>query len=95
MAGHEHRALIHRARGTAVFTDNRYGRGNTWGFDGGIEVPASSSPSVVVMLCPQVLFAGTRPERRAHQAPHRRAHEACFIANSVKTSVRIRLPADA
>lgn len=31
----------------AVFTDNRYSRGHVWQFDGGIEVPASSSPHVV------------------------------------------------
>ena len=30
-----------------VFTDSRYSRGHVWRFDGGIEVPASSSPSVV------------------------------------------------
>ena len=34
-------------RGDQPFTDNRYSRGHTWSFDGGIEVPASSSPHVV------------------------------------------------
>jgi len=34
-------------RGTAAFTDNEYSRAHTWAFDGGIEVPASSSPAVV------------------------------------------------
>ena len=29
------------------FTDKRYSRGHTWRFDGGVEVPASSSPQVV------------------------------------------------
>lgn len=29
------------------FTKNRYTRGHTWSFDGGIEVPASSSPHSV------------------------------------------------
>lgn len=29
------------------FTKNRYTRGHTWSFDGGIEVPASSSPHAV------------------------------------------------
>lgn len=47
MAAHEYRALIHWARGTAPFTDKRYSRGHTWRFDGGVEVPASSSPQVV------------------------------------------------
>jgi len=158
MASHEYHALIHWARGTAVFTDNRYSRGHTWRFDGGIEVPASSSPGVVrpplsveaaidpeeafvaslsscnmlwfldlaakdgwcvddyrddarglmgrdgagriamlqVTLRPRVLFAGARrPERSAHEALHHRAHESCFIANSVKTAVSVELPADA
>lgn len=30
-----------------LFTKNRYTRGHTWSFDGGIEVPASSSPHSV------------------------------------------------
>lgn len=30
-----------------TFTKNRYTRGHTWEFDGGITVPASSSPHVV------------------------------------------------
>lgn len=30
-----------------TFANNRYTRGHTWAFDGGIEVPASSSPHVV------------------------------------------------
>jgi organic hydroperoxide reductase OsmC/OhrA len=34
-------------RGSAVFTDRRYSRGHTWRFDGGIEVPGSSSPHSV------------------------------------------------
>ena len=29
------------------FTDNRYSRAHRWAFDGGVEVPASSSPHVV------------------------------------------------
>ena len=40
-----------------------------------------------VTLRPRVLFAGARrPERSAHEALHHRAHESCFIANSVKTA---------
>ncbi len=30
-----------------VFTDNRYSRAHEWEFDGGVTVPASSSPHVV------------------------------------------------
>src|SRR5688572_27913282 len=31
----------------ARFTDNKYSRAHEWRFDGGVVVPASSSPSVV------------------------------------------------
>lgn len=30
-----------------VFVDSKYSRSHTWSFDGGIEIPASSSPHVV------------------------------------------------
>ncbi len=32
---------------SAPFVDNKYSRGHTWTFDGGVTVPASSAPSVV------------------------------------------------
>jgi organic hydroperoxide reductase OsmC/OhrA len=41
---HEYRADVVWTREGAVFTDNRYSRGHVWRFDGGVEVPASSSP---------------------------------------------------
>lgn len=44
---HRHTARIVWSRRGAKFTDNRYSRGHEWGFDGGVKVPASSSPSVV------------------------------------------------
>ena len=34
-------------RNGALFSDNRYSRKHLWQFDGGVEVPASSSPQVV------------------------------------------------
>jgi organic hydroperoxide reductase OsmC/OhrA len=43
----------------------------------------------VVTLRPHVVFSGaTRPTSDAVDALHHRAHEQCFIANSVKTEVR-------
>jgi organic hydroperoxide reductase OsmC/OhrA len=151
MAGHEYHAQIHWQRGGAQFLDQRYSRGHTWRFDGGVEVPASSSPSVVrvpmsveaavdpeeafvaalsschmlwflhlaaqgrwcvddyldeasgvmgknaagrmamlsVTLHPRVTFAGAAPEAAVLAQLHHGAHEACFIANSVSTEVRI------
>ena len=47
-------------RGDASFTDNRYSRGHRWRFDGGIEVPASSSPHVVRL--PLSVEAAVDPE---------------------------------
>lgn len=41
---HEYRAGIIWIRGDAHFLDRRYSRGHVWRFDGGVEVPASSSP---------------------------------------------------
>lgn len=43
----EYRTEVLWSRDGATFTDNRYGRGHRWRFDGGVEVPASSSPHVV------------------------------------------------
>ena len=40
-------AIVSWTRGDQAFLDNRYSRGHVWRFDGGIEVPASSSPSVI------------------------------------------------
>jgi organic hydroperoxide reductase OsmC/OhrA len=144
-------ATIHWSRNGAVFTDQRYSRAHRWRFDGGVEVPASSSPHVVrvplsdanavdpeeafiaslsschmlfflsfaardgfvvdeyvdeavgvmekdsggrmamtvVTLRPAVTFSGDRsPTQRELDALHHEAHDACFIANSVKTDVR-------
>jgi organic hydroperoxide reductase OsmC/OhrA len=42
-----------------------------------------------VRLRPAVTFSGKAPTEKEHTALHERAHEKCFIANSVKTNVRI------
>jgi organic hydroperoxide reductase OsmC/OhrA len=41
---HQYRATVKWERDGSVFTDQRYSRGHSWSFDGGITVPASSSP---------------------------------------------------
>lgn len=43
----EYVAVVRWMRNGAVFTDNRYSRAHEWEFDGGVRVPASSSPHVV------------------------------------------------
>ena len=42
-----------------------------------------------VTLKPHATFSGSVPSKAELQALHHRAHEKCFIANSVKTEVRI------
>jgi organic hydroperoxide reductase OsmC/OhrA len=151
MSGHTYDVQIRWSRGDAVFTDNRYSRAHTWHFDGGIEVPASSSPHVVrvplsstaavdpeeafvasiaschmlwflsiaveggfrvdgyvdgavgvmgknaagktavtrVTLHPQVTFSGAKiPSHAEIVGLHHKAHDECFIANSVTTDIR-------
>lgn len=46
MAHYTATVVWERAPGEA-FSDNRYGRGHTWSFDGGVSFRASSSPHVV------------------------------------------------
>ena len=41
---HEYRAAVTWTRGEGAFTDQRYSRGHSWSFDGGLTIPASSSP---------------------------------------------------
>jgi organic hydroperoxide reductase OsmC/OhrA len=43
----EYKTTVAWNRDGAPFVDHRYSRGHRWLFDGGIEVPASSSPHVV------------------------------------------------
>ena len=43
----EYVVTIRWARGGERFVDSKYRRAHTWTFDGGIEVPASASPTVV------------------------------------------------
>ena len=44
---HLHTALIRWELGDHDFAGKRYSRAHTWAFDGGVTVPASSSPHVV------------------------------------------------
>ena len=145
-------AIVTWTRGVQPFTDGQYSRAHVWRFDGGVDVPGSSSPHVVkpplsdesavdpeeafvaslsschmlffldfarrggfcvdsyedsaegvlakggdgkmamtvVTLKPRVAFSGEKlPAPDDIAKLHHRAHEACFIANSVKTEVRV------
>jgi organic hydroperoxide reductase OsmC/OhrA len=143
-------ATIHWAlKPDEAFLDGRYSRAHRWSFDGGADVPASSSPSVVrvpfsdpagvdpeealvaslsschmlffldfakqakfvveayedaaegvmekgadgrvrmtrVTLRPLIRFGERAPTEAELAAIHHRAHEACYIANSVTAEV--------
>ena len=53
-------ASIHWQRGGADFAGNRYSRAHVWRFDGGLDVPASSSPQLVPL--PMSSAAAVDPE---------------------------------
>ena len=42
-----------------------------------------------VTLRPVVTYSGKAPSEEEHRALHHKAHEKCYIANSVKSEVRI------
>lgn len=77
----EYAAAIVWDRNEAVFTDNRYSRAHTWRFDGGIEVPASSSPDVVPM--PYSVTAAVDPEE-AFVASLASCHMLWFLSIAAK-----------
>src|SRR6266566_9230286 len=65
----------------AAFTDNRYSRGHRWLFDGGVEVPASSSPHVVPL--PLSVAAAVDPEE-AFVASLSSCHMLVFLSLAAK-----------
>jgi len=148
----EHKARITWKRTGPDFLKGKYSREHPWTFDGGVTVPASSSPSVVpapysnanavdpeeafvaslsschmltyvwlasrdgfivdsyeddavgtmeknergvlwvhqVILHPKITYSGAKlPSPADEERLHHRAHEECFIANSVKTEVTV------
>lgn len=57
---HQYQAKIHWQRGDQAFSDNLYSRAHDWQFDGGLTVPASSSPLSVPL--PMSVAANVDPE---------------------------------
>lgn len=74
-------AVITWRREGATFTDNRYSRAHVWRFDGGIEVPASSSPQVVPI--PMSVAAAVDPEE-AFVASLSSCHMLWFLSIAAK-----------
>jgi organic hydroperoxide reductase OsmC/OhrA len=145
-------ATVEWQRQGQPFLDNKYSRAHQWRFDGGAEIPASSSPHLVripfsdprhvdpeeafvaslsschmlwflslaagrgyrvdrytdqaeglmaeneegkewiarVTLRPHVVFSGAgAPTGEAVEALHHEAHEACFLARSVRSDIQM------
>jgi organic hydroperoxide reductase OsmC/OhrA len=77
----EYKSVIVWNRDGAAFTDNRYSRGHRWLFDGGVEVPASSSPHVVPV--PLSVVAAVDPEE-AFVASLSSCHMLWFLSIAAK-----------
>lgn len=56
----KYKVIVNWSKGAQVFTDRRYSRAHVWRLDGGLEIPASSSPSVVPL--PMSVAAAVDPE---------------------------------
>jgi len=68
-------------RNGATFTDQQYSRGHRWLFDGGVEVPASSSPQLIPL--PLSVEAAVDPEE-AFVASLSSCHMLWFLAIAAK-----------
>ncbi|MFZ6743261.1 OsmC family protein [Undibacterium sp. JH2W] len=151
---HQYQAKILWERGEQAFSDNRYSRAHAWEFDGGLVVPASSSPLSVpvpmseeknvdpeealvaalaschmlfylsfvakrgyvldqyrdlavgimdkdakgkqaitrIHLRPQENYSGDKqPDLQEREELHHKAHEHCYIANSIHAEVIIEI----
>jgi organic hydroperoxide reductase OsmC/OhrA len=73
-------------RQNAKFTDNRYSRAHTWHFDGGVAVPASSSPHVVPV--PYSEAANVDPEE-AYVASLASCHMLGFLFTAAKSGFTV------
>jgi organic hydroperoxide reductase OsmC/OhrA len=82
MSKHEYTATVAWQRAAdARFTDNRYSRAHEWRFDGGVVVPASSSPAVVPV--PLSSAAAVDPEE-AFVASLSACHMLWFLFHAAK-----------
>ncbi|NOH95955.1 OsmC family protein [Vibrio sp. 99-70-13A1] len=78
----EYGAVIRWNRGKdEIFSDNQYSRGHMWEFDGGVKVPASSSPHVVPL--PYSVEANVDPEE-AFIAALSSCHMLVFLSIAAK-----------
>ncbi len=79
-------ANVRWTRGDARFTDNRYSRRHRWHFDGGVDVPASSSPHSVPL--PYSSADAVDPEE-AFVASISSCHMLWFLSIAAKRGHRV------
>ena len=85
-------ATVFWERGDQAFLDNRYSRAHVWRFDGGVEVPGSSSPHSVPL--PMSNPSAVDPEE-AFVASLSSCHMLWFLAIAAKRKFRVDRYADA
>ncbi len=68
------------------FTENKYSRGHLWEFDGGLQVPASSSPHIVPL--PYSVAENVDPEE-AFVASLSSCHMLFFLAIAAKRGFEV------
>ena len=68
----------------AVFTDRKFSRAHTWRFDGGVEIPASSSPHAVPL--PYSVEENVDPEE-AFVASISSCHMLTFLFEAAKRGI--------
>lgn len=78
---HKYEATISWERGEQKFVDNRYSRAHEWMFDGGVRIPASSSPLSVPL--PMSVAANVDPEE-AFVAAASSCHMLVFLYMAAK-----------
>lgn len=89
---HTYTATVAWARDGEDFLDRRYSRGHVWRFDGGVEVPASSSPLVVRV--PLSRLDAVDPEE-ALTAAASSCHMLYFLDFACRAGFRVDSYADA
>jgi organic hydroperoxide reductase OsmC/OhrA len=85
LMAHAYKATVLWQRGSQIFTDNKYSRGHVWRFDGGIEVPGSSSPLVV----PKFSLAEAVDPEEAFVASLSSCHMLFFLSFAATQGFRI------
>jgi organic hydroperoxide reductase OsmC/OhrA len=86
-----HTAHIEWLRDGHSFTDHRYSRVHRWSFDGGLQVPASASPSIV--RAPYSDAAGVDPEE-GFVAALSSCHMLWFLDLAARQGLQIERYAD-